>query len=330
MIGPTLALLRRIFAKDILVRIVPAAALITGAILFVMAYLIVPETRSPAWHDALKTLAQIILVSGVVSVIVNSVKYMGIFKEAVHEVVFGPDHLRSRKDLPDIWSVVTSILCQDKFPDLSRHLHTAVLGKYIPTAKNFYYSDYDRECTFKWEDKENGIVVVQEEIELTINPANQNEKIVYTYVCNFDSRSNAIVSKLELNDLRIDGRNYPNALKFETYDDEFGGKGTRYSYSFDLQGKKRYRVRRSITRRLPLLLDPVTEYSSLEFILDTTVKFRSETSDLKPIFVSVGTDDFEDLTFPKGHWQVHRELKGLMFPRQGYILFIQNVPEEIA
>lgn len=87
----------------------------------------------------------------------------------------------------------------------------------------------------------------------------------------------------------------------------------------------RTRANRSVTRKLCVTKDPVTEYSSNEFILGCVVKFKSEDAGIVPVFQSVGTEDFDDRTMgPNGNWQVHREFNGLMFPRQGYILFIQR------
>ena len=111
----------------------------------------------------------------------------------------------------------------------------------------------------------------------------------------------------------------------EEYDDEFGGKGLLQSYAIPLVGKDSYRIRRTMSRRLCLTNDPVIEFSSDEFILGCVAKFRSEEATLVPVFQSVGTEDFDDKTMgPAGNWPVHREFAGLMFPRQGYVLFIQR------
>jgi hypothetical protein len=51
---------------------------------------------------------------------------------------------------------------------------------------------------------------------------------------------------------------------------------------------------------------------------------RSETNELKVVFVGVGTE-FEDKRLgPNDSWAVRNELSGLMFPNQGYILFLQR------
>lgn len=69
--------LRAIFLNDGVLRAIPTLTLIAGLVLFTVAYLLLPAARHPAWHDAVKTLAQSVLVGGLVGVITNSLKYIG-------------------------------------------------------------------------------------------------------------------------------------------------------------------------------------------------------------------------------------------------------------
>lgn len=323
--GDMIKFLRTIFLNDGFVRAIPVITLIFGVGMFACSYIFLPKDNFPAWHDASKTLSQAILVGGLVGVITNSLRYIGIFRESVHEVMFGTEHLKVRNDLPELWSKVTSVICQEKFPQLAERLQVDVLDNYVPAKKDFYYSNYSRECTIRVEGDDSDVVTLFEELDFILHPADPNKEINYIYRSKCDSRSPAALVRLNLHRLDVDGTVQQVGMVEEEYDDEFGGKGLSQSYAIPLSGKDSYRIRRSTSRNLCLTKDPVIEYSSDEFILGCVAKFRSEEPTLVPVFQSVGTEDFDDRSMgPAGNWPVHREFAGLMFPRQGYVLFIQR------
>ena len=318
-------LFSKVFLNDGLLRALPLLTLLVGALLFVLAFAVWPMATAPVPHDILKSLSQTILAGGVVGVLTNSFKYMGIFRDAVHDVVHGHEHLRNRNDLPQLWSRITSVLCQEKFPQLADHLQIDVLKKYIPTKKDFYYSQYSRECTLTFEDADQSIVEIYEELDLMVHPHSPAKEISYTYRAHIDSRTPAEIGHLHIHEFTIEGQDHAVQMVTEPYQDEFGGTGTKQSYAIPLRGKDQYRIRRAATRRICIANDPIVEFSSSEFILGSTVKFRSDDPRILPVFQSVGTEDFDDRAMgPMARWHVHREFEGLLFPDQGYMLFIQR------
>lgn len=314
-----------IFLNDGFLRALPLLTLIVGLALFILAYVVVPAQDYPTWHDAAKSLGQAVLVSGLVGLLTYSFKFIGIFREAVHEVMFSTEHLSSRKDLHELWSKVTSAICQEKFPQLGERLRADVLAKYVPAEKDFYYSHYSRECSIGVDGDDPDTITLHEELDFRLHPADPLKEVVYTYRSTSDSRTPADVARLSLHRLDIDGEDHQVGMTEKEYVDEFGKKGLQQSYAITLKGKESYRIRRTMTRRLCISTDPVIEFSSDEFILGCTAKFRSMEPTLVPVFQSVGTGDFDDQSMgPEGIWSVHREFEGLMFPDQGYILFIQR------
>jgi hypothetical protein len=321
--------LGEVFSRDALTRAIPAFAIVVGPIVFGISYLMLPT--HPLWHEALKSLGQAILISGVVSTLLTSLTYIGIFQHAVHDVLYGSEYLKTRTDLPDIWSRVTAAICQEQFPVLKNQLQTRVLDDYIPTKKNFYYSRCDRECVVSWADKNKNIVNIEESTEIVLVPSSLDEKVTYAYEATADSRNPAEID-VRLDHLEIggDANTYANILKEEEYTDEFGGKGKKYSYNITLSGQPEYFIRRLITRKVALSHDPVGEYTSNQFILNPTLKVRWKTDDLKVIFVGVGAE-FEDKSLGlRDNWNIRKGMTGLLFPRQGYILFTQHAPPPAA
>lgn len=321
MFGP----LGKIFSFDAMVRALPILMILVGCACLAVSFTIIPQTSSPAWHGITLTIGQSVLVGGVVGVLLDTLKYIGIFKEAIHEVMFSDQYLAGRGDLSDLWLRVTSSITKNKFPALSDHLKYGILNKYIPADKDFYYSRYYRECVVSWHDREKGIVEIDEMVEIDLVPAPGIKKIVYNYDC----LSNSFVTKIDdyfiLSSLLIDEKPYVDVIVAVDVVDEYGGTGCRHSYDIELPCKNKHTVQRRTIKRLPLKQEPFFEYSSQNFILDTTVKFRSNSDDLKPIFVSVGTEDFSDNALPGGPWAVHRLFKNLMFPNQGYLIVLQQL-----
>lgn len=317
--------LKQIFPLDALIRALPMLLTAFGVVLLAISFVFFPEPLYPVRHGLFRTIGQAVLISGVVGVLIDTFKYMGIFKEALHEVMFGEDHLKARTDLSDIWLRVTLAITKNKFPTLSEHLKKGVLDKYVPAEKDFYYSRYYRECVLSWHDKDKGIVEVDEYIELSLVPAAGLAECNYTY----RNRSNSLVAGVPgyftLEDLKIDGKDYASHIEDRPYTDEFGKEGREHAYQIKLTGDGIKYVQRRTRKRTCITVEPFLEYSSQNFILDTTVKFRSDAGDLAPVFVSIGTDDFDDQKLTDGQWAVHRTFSKMMFPNQGYLMVIRQV-----
>lgn len=145
------AFLKRLVPVDLLIRALPLLVTLLGIGIYALSFWI--SAQSP-WHDAMKGVGQAILAGGVVTAVLNSMKYIGIFRDAVHEVIYSPEYLKTRKDLPELWNRMSTAIHEDKFPRLSSHLKDNIIKWYLPVQKDFFYDDYDRECFLEWANKE--------------------------------------------------------------------------------------------------------------------------------------------------------------------------------
>lgn len=321
----TLKLLKTIFWNDAIQRALPTITFLAGLCLFAASYVVYPALHYPVRHDLLKSLGQTILVSGLIGMLLTTLKYIGIFQDAVHDVVFGDAYLKTRTDLPAIWTRVTAAISQGKFPQLSKQLEADVLSTYIPTQKDFFCSGYKHECVIRPMDGRDDVVLIHEKIEFVLHPADAHKAVSYPYESYTDSRTPPDIAKLNLIGLYVDDQKQDITLKQETYQDEFGRPGLKQSYALTLSGKAEYRIRRLAVRKLRIAEDPVIEYASNQFILRCEAKFKSEIPHLVPIFQPVGVGDFDDRAMgAEDNWHVSREFNGLLFPRQGYMLFVQR------
>lgn len=320
------SIVAKVFSSDSFTRALPWLLALVGVSTLILSFFVFTEPLYPQAHGILVVIAQATLVSGLVAVLTNVVRYVGIFSDAVQDVFYGDKHLVERHDIDDIWLKVTTAVTKNKFPDLGSLLKRKILGGYIPTEKDFYYTRYYRECGIKWASRPASLVEIFEEVEITIKLANGLTSTDYQYASTTNSRSNKIPNFFDLMSLKIDGVEHKNCLRSEDYTDEFGETGTRHLYSVPLSGKDTYRIHRKIKRLVSLKAEPLIEYSSRNFILDTTVKFKSSDADLRPFFVSVGTDDFADHATDGAEWAVHKTFDSLMLPNQGYMLVMVEGP----
>ena len=91
----------------------------------------IEETNKVAFKT-LEKIGDLILISSVISFLIDSAKYMGIYKRALEEVIYDTKFLKKRNDIEDIWVRVSDVLFQSKFPQISTKLMMAI--------KNYYNS----------------------------------------------------------------------------------------------------------------------------------------------------------------------------------------------
>ena len=102
------------------------------------------EDSSPHWFKLLEKCGDIILVSSLISFLLDSAEYMGVFKRALEDIIYDSKFLKKRKDIEDIWVSVSKELFKSKFPRISTPLMQAVRKYYEPGdgLKLTYYNDY--------------------------------------------------------------------------------------------------------------------------------------------------------------------------------------------
>ena len=82
------------------------------------------------------------LSSGIFAAVLKSLQFQGLFKEEINKVINGTDFLKKRKDLPDIWRVISKEIYKSKFPLITQFLENRILETYFPTETEYYYKDY--------------------------------------------------------------------------------------------------------------------------------------------------------------------------------------------
>ena len=280
------------------------------------------------------TIGQAVLVSGVFSVLLKSLQFMNIFREELAKVVYGDDFFNILNDdfKKDLWVKITSSIHSEKFPKLSKYLHQSIIEQYLPANKEHYYENYRRVSRIKWHDESKNIIHAQEQIEMSIIPSDISKEIRYKFKYTSDLGDESVKTRQELERLIINNISYKEKLKENVYEDEQGKRKIRYEYDIPLKGETEYKVCRVINKYFSLEVDPYSRYFSETFIHGSSVKVTVIPSNLNVQFLSSGTlEDYIDRGVLKGsneqddRRQIDKEYLGLLFPKQGYVLYYYRV-----
>jgi hypothetical protein len=269
------------------------------------------------------SLGQPILIGGVFGSLLKTYQYLGIFKDAVKEVIFEKPWFDD-KHLIDLWKKISNAIYKEKFPELASFLHKTILEKYFPTDKDFYYSEFEISFNFSWKDGNKKMLVREDTLEVKIKPFNKDTEIEYKY--SFEHPEGSIEQKtsLTIEKFTINEKDYKDNYKLEPADGKFIAR-----YNICLKGAEEYTVCRKSTTEFSLDNEPYARYMSTNFIKWARVNVTTREDDLKIKFLPLGTlEEFQPVghsndTYPSNF---SKEYKHLMFPNQGFILvFSRNV-----
>ena len=348
LIGDAWKVFLQVFSNDVVQKALYPIMIAISLALLAGSYLI-DKTMHPELREGLKTVSGILLTTGIISMFINAFTYMGIFRnalmevlvaermvyrDAVHEVLYSEDHLKRRNDLRDILGRVSGALYDQKFPAIADRLRDTIIRDLLPVGKDFYYEGYRRECVVKWKDAARSLIELTDMIvELVIVPADPNATINYTFEIKSDPRTPIDLARVKISKLVIDGEPYKDFLREDIYIDATGRKGLRQYYSIPLKGKNECRVKRTMIRTIELQSDPILNYCSPNFIIGpTSVRVKAKAPDLLAHLIEHTNHDFvsNDDANPD-EWSIDREYHGLIFPSQGYTVVLQKLePLEIA
>src|SRR5690606_407409 len=134
-----------------------------------------------SWSGLFVSIGTAVLSGGVLTAILKSVQFLGIFKEELNSVIFETRFLRNRNDLPDFWEKVTKEFIRDRLPTIHSKILNDVKEQYLPTSYVQYYEDYINVIDIKLIDSENEIVVVTNKTSFTIVLADDHKELSHPF-----------------------------------------------------------------------------------------------------------------------------------------------------
>lgn len=235
--------------------------------------------------------------------------------EIVSKTVYHPTFLEHRKDLENVWRQVTEVLYKSRFKDISERIAKKVLEEYFPVDDNFYYDEFQEIVEITFCDTEKIFVHSKETISLTIKPIDETQKVKWKYSTDVLKSAKDTRASVEMLKLEINGTN--RMADCPASQASTDGKCLSQEFTFELEGKEKYKVLMEMKRIYDPAVDTVRDFVAGRFVNspELQVKFPEE---LFLKFQPVGTrgDAYHNKsTFENVIWNVYEDL---IFPNQGY------------
>lgn len=132
-----------------------------------------------AFNQVLKSTGAALIGSGVFTAITKSKEFTEIFSEVIGEIIWSKKYIEKRKDKKEIWSMVSRLTYDEKFPLISEEIEDIISNYYFPTSHNFYTENYDFILNIS---DENEFFWTQEEVvTVLLHPVNSKEKLKYRF-----------------------------------------------------------------------------------------------------------------------------------------------------
>lgn len=269
------------------------------------------------WYKFLYGLSNVVVMSALVSFLVDSVEFMGVFKRALEDIIYDSKFLKKRKDIEDIWTKVSKELFKSKFPQISDSLMKAVKRYYEPGdgLKLTYYNDYVNTYTLKLDQNDKNILYIENEISFTLNVEDKDDFVFPMTSWTCVSKENQDQATLECNPVIVNGKPEKAEVSKPTYENGM----VRYDHKLKLGGATEYKIKQTINKKCNLKEDNYIGFKARWLVNNMRVQvfFPKE---LDILFVNRGVMG-EYSSKEKDCFREY-EYKGLILKHQGYILTI--------
>lgn len=297
----------------------PTILLIIGFSLFLICIFFPFNTTYPKLFLVCSKLADILLISGILSFLTSTLEYIGVFKNALKEVVYEAKFLENRKDIDKIWEEVSKVLFKATFPKLHHCLFDVIRKTYFPKDGVTYYENVLESTEIRYDLNNPNYIIVTEELSLNIHSFNSNE-IEFTIGNIIENSGSDNLSYIKLLSCEIDGKDVKDQCIVEEIKDDINRKNE--ISAIKMSGKNKYFLKRKIEKRYNLNYDNFIGYRAKWLVNNMRVQVFHP-SDMNINFVERGTtNDFK--LIKKREDYLEYQYNGLILRRQGYIMILNT------
>lgn len=272
----------------------------------------------PLWGEFYSGIGKTILAGGIFALLLKTYQFMGVFKDELSKIIYDAKHLNNRKDLPEIWENVSKIMFKNKFDSISKDITRDVKNIYFPTDQVSYFDNYKQILTIELVDPENDIVKVTQQAEYTVYPNDASSKLNLSFNNSLIFNNNREEVSFKIISFRINEASYSKYKLTSSVE----GKILRNKVSMELQGQLCYKIETEIEKTYCLKYDNIIGFKKESLIHDFNIKIIPK--GVKISFLSSGTLKEFDKVNVKGEHFCEYVYKGIIYPKQGYTIFIRN------
>lgn len=297
------------FSKETWKRSIGIICAVVGIACYIIAYAFcIPDSLV---YRIILNIADVLVIGVVVGYMSSVAQWAGVFKKDIQDIVLGKRLVGDRKDIESIWNNVTKQILKNKFSDIHSDL-LAALKKNIPGDDSIsYYEDYDSDIIVEWVDRTNGIIETTETMTFFLISESEKSIILPLKTYTLGTPSTASVQKPIIT---VDGQS-PEMTHIEQRVIDSGE--LEDISNVHLSGKRRYQVRYVRKKRYDIAKDYFIGLKSQYLIKDLCVSLTLPEG-LNATFIERG-NNINFINVKKDKHYIKMKLKGVIFPRQGYI-----------
>ncbi len=266
----------------------------------------------------------LILISSIISFLIDSAEYLGIFKRELEEVIYDTKFLKKRNDIEDVWINVSKVLFQSKFPQISTQLMMAVKNYYTPDEqlKLNYYNDYRNIYTIEYDEVNPDFIRVNNKTSYILSVEDEKEFVfpMRYWTCVQESDQNTVetvMSSITVNGKPIDNMDAPEK-KFEN-------GMICYHFNIKLKGSTEYHIQQETTQKYSIKEDNYLGFRARWLVNNMRVQIFHP-ANMKLLFVNRATANGFETNNSTDTFKEY-EYRGLILKHQGYIIIL-NSPQE--
>ncbi|MBR8759247.1 hypothetical protein [Porphyromonas levii] len=275
--------------------------------------------KHETWNEVIGKLGEIALVSTLITFLIDSAEYFGVFKKGIEDIIYDAKNLSMRRDIDDIWVRVSKEMFDSKFPHLVKPLMEKIKYNYLPNKEVFYYEDYVTRYDITWDPNEKDIIQIQTKTSFVIKSDSEKKIILPINNTTCTKPKNKDRINLEYTSFVINGVSCIPKQSKRDYDNNV----VESLHEIPLKDSKTYNVDFTMKQKQCIDDDNYIGFRARWIVNKIRVQiFYPE--DLNVIFVDRGTTKrfSEDVKDDKCYAEF--QTKELLLRNQGYILILQR------
>jgi len=275
-------------------------------------------------------LSQMILVSGIFSAITESDHFKNIFMNAVEDIFYGAKHLRDKPQswLIDVWKRVSTALYKGKYGSSVAQINDDLLKSYF-LLNDFLYEDYHIALRIDRCDDNENYIKITEEINSRISYISSNSVYdIKDYCCtDIENDNNCTIELKSLNFNNEEFSNLSTSTELKWIKDskeKLFQLVLKSSIPFPADTDTCF-LHMEMIKKLPLITkNKIMLFNFKRFTnkIHLIIEYPSDVYDID--FTTLGSlKDFENVS-NIGLNTITKKYDGLIFPRQGFLIMIDN------
>jgi len=289
-------------------------------------YSIFPYWFSPTniVHTVIKSIGMTLLGSGVFTVILKSSEYSDVFSKIIGEIIWSKKFIEKRSDKKEMWSMISKIIYEEKFPLISDEIEDIITSKYFPTTHEYYIDDYQITINIEENSECPEFFRHTETVTFNLRPTTSKVRISYPLKTSIDLPNNhniEDVTKCVIEEVKINGESIKNIIIEENKDEKY----YYHNMKVELINSENYHFSIKRYKNICKKTNPDKNFQAKSIIKGIKLTVICQTG-INIGFYSSGTVDKFKVLEPQlnngitvSSWQ-HT---GLILPHQGFILIFK-------